>query len=209
MRNDEGDLVINANGFPDPDPQQGVVGDPIPDWIAGIGNTFRYKDFSLSVLFDIREGGDVWCGTCGILDFFGTSDRTLAREDVVVFPGVIRGTNTPNTQAVQLYDVSQGDNSNYWRRYGFGGLSESSIYDASWVRLREVTLKYSLPRKLMRNTFLEDVSVSLFGRNLWLSTDYPGIDPETNLTGDSNGIGLDYFNQPNTKSYGLNFSLTF
>ena len=105
--------------------------------------------------------------------------------------------------------VTISENNNYWRRYGFGGLSETAIYDSSWVRLREVTLSYNFPDKWLDKTFIEGLSLSVYGRNLWLNTDYPGVDPETNLTGDSNGIGLDYFNQPNTKSYGLNLNVNF
>ena len=84
-----------------------------------------------------------------------------------------------------------------------------NIHDASWVRLREVTLRYTLPTSLLQNTPFSGVNVALSGRNLWLSTDYPGIDPETNLTGASNGYGLDYFNMPNTKGYSASLNITF
>ncbi|MEL7428299.1 MAG: hypothetical protein AAFN81_35355 [Bacteroidota bacterium] len=84
-----------------------------------------------------------------------------------------------------------------------------SIYDTSWQRLREITLSYSVPASALSNSPLGGLSVSVYGRNLWLNTDYPGIDPETNLTGASNGIGLDYFNMPNAKSYGVNLQITF
>ncbi|PQJ31000.1 SusC/RagA family TonB-linked outer membrane protein [Nonlabens arenilitoris] len=209
QRDENGDFLIDADGYPLAEATDGVVGDPTPDWQAGISNTFTYKDLSLSFLIDIRKGGDVWCGTCGIIDYFGTSDRTLAREDSRVFQGTVAATGQPNTQSVALYDTTISENNNFWRRYGFGGLSESNIYDGSWVRLREVTLSYSLPSSLLSKTFIDNASISVYGRNLWLSTDYPGVDPETNLAGDSNGIGLDYFNQPNTKSYGVNLRLNF
>ncbi|WP_369680366.1 SusC/RagA family TonB-linked outer membrane protein [Winogradskyella luteola] len=209
LRNEAGQILIDDSGYPLADATDGIVGDPIPDWLAGISNTFAYKNFSLSVLFDIRQGGDVWCGTCGILDYFGTSDRTLIREQSTVFQGIVQSTGQVNTQSVPYFDNTASENNNYWRRYGFGGLSEANVYDASWVRLREVTLSYRFPDSLLDDIFLENVTLSVFGRNLWLSTDYPGVDPETNLTGDTNGIGLDYFNQPNTKSYGLEVKLNF
>jgi TonB-linked SusC/RagA family outer membrane protein len=209
QRDANGDFIIDADGYPLAEATDGVIGDPTPDWQAGISNTFVYKNFSLSFLIDIRKGGDIWCGTCGILDFFGTSELTLSRNESRVFPGTVAATGLPNTQAVALFDSSISENNNFWRRYGFGGLSESSIYDGSWVRLREVTLSYSVPSSLLSKTFIDSASISVFGRNLWLNTDYPGVDPETNLAGDSNGIGLDYFNQPNTKSYGVNLRLNF
>jgi hypothetical protein len=209
QRDDAGNILIDDDGYPLQSATNGIVGDPTPDWTAGISNTISYKDVSLSFLFDIRKGGDVWCGTCGILDFFGTSERTLNREESTVFEGIVQSTGQPNAQVVPYYDTTISENNNFYRRYGFGGTSESSIYDSSWVRLRELTLSYNVPSTLLSKTFIESVSISAYGRNLWLSTKYPGVDPETNLTGDSNGYGLDYFNQPNTKSYGLNLNLNF
>lgn len=208
-RNDSGEILIDDDGYPLEATTDGVVGDPIPDWLMGISNSFSYKNLSLSVLLDIRQGGDVWCGTCGILNYFGVSTATLLRDQTTTFQGVVQSTGQPNSQVVPYSDVSVSEANNYWRRYGFGGLSETAVYDASWVRLREVTLSYTLPNKWLNGVFIESASISAYGRNLWLSTDYPGVDPETNLTGDSNGIGLDYFNQPNTKSYGIDIKLNF
>lgn len=208
-RNDAGVVLIDDDGYPLQATTDGVVGDPIPDWLAGINNQFQYKNIGLSFLIDIRQGGDVWCGTCGILDYFGVSNATLIRDQTIVFEGLVESTGQPNSQVVPYSDPSISENNNFWRRYGFGGLSETAIYDGSWVRLREVTLTYSLPEKWLDNTFIKDLTLSAFGRNLWVETDYPGVDPETNLTGDSNGMGLDYFNQPNTKSYGLNVQFNF
>ena len=209
LRNESGQVLIGDDGYPLEDPENGVVGDPTPDWTAGISNTFNYKNFGLSVLLDIRQGGDVWCGTCGILNYFGVSEATLIRDQSTVFNGVLQSSGAANTQSVPYSDPTVSENNNYWRRYGFGGLSETSVYDSSWIRLREVTLSYNFPDKLLDKTFIKRLSLSVYGRNLWLNTDYPGVDPETNLTGDSNGIGLDYFNQPNTKSYGLSLNVSF
>ncbi|MCF7561155.1 SusC/RagA family TonB-linked outer membrane protein [Sabulilitoribacter multivorans] len=208
-RNAAGDILIDDDGYPLADSTDGVIGDPIPDWFAGISNSFSYKNFSLSILIDIRQGGDVWNGTKGILDYFGVSEETLLRDQSTVFQGVVQSTGAVNTQSVPYSNPAISENNNYWRRYGFGDVAEGNVFDASWVRLREVTLSYDFPEKWLSNMFIDGVSVSAYGRNLWLNTDYPGVDPETNLTGDTNGIGLDYFNQPNTKSYGLNIKLNF
>lgn len=211
QRNEQGEVLIGDNGFPIVDPEDGVVGDPIPDWTMGIRNSFSYKNFTLSGLLDIRQGGDVWCGTCGIIDYFGTSQRTAEQREITdfVFDGVNVNTGQPNTTEVALADPANGLAANRWVRYGFGGVSEDYIFDSSWVRLRELSLSYSLPTALLDATFLTGGSITFAGRNLFLITDYPGIDPETNLTGASNGIGLDYFNQPNTKSYALTVKVNF
>ena len=85
------------------------------------------------------------------------------------------------------------------------GATEQAVYDGSWVRLRELTLRYTFDFK--PDFMIKSLNVYFTGRNLWLQTDYPGVDPETSLTGSgSNNTGFDYFNNPGTKSYifGLN-----
>ncbi len=207
-RTDNGDLVIGADGWPIASPDKQILGDPNPDFVLGIRNSFSYKGLTLSGLLDIRQGGDMWCGTCGIMNYFGVTEQSaLERNDVVVFDGVTADGQVNNTP-VALADPAAGLGAYYRVRYGFG-YSEMEIYDTSWLRLRELTLSYNLPDAVLGSTFLKGATISLTGRNLWLKTDYPGVDPETNLTGSSNGFGLDYFNQPNTKSYSATVQLTF
>lgn len=210
-RNENGERIIGNDGFPVQDSEAGVIGDPNPDWTMGVRNSFSYKNFSLSGLLDIRKGGDVWCGTCEVSDYFGTSQKTAEQRSITgfVFEGVNVDTGQPNTTEVAFADPTKPVNTNRWVRYGFTGAAEEYIYDSSWIRLREVALTYSLPRSIIDNTFLSGGSLTLAGRNLFLITDYPGVDPETNLNGDSNGIGLDYFNQPNTKSYAITAKINF
>ncbi|MFK7926224.1 MAG: SusC/RagA family TonB-linked outer membrane protein [Bacteroidia bacterium] len=210
QKDDAGNTIIDADGWPLVDPVAKQLGDPNPDWLAGIRNTFTYKGIGISALFDIRQGGDMWCGTCGIIDYFGTSAKSGEERTITdfVFDGVKEDGST-NTTPVALADEAAGLGAIYWVRYGFGGIGEMSIYDTSWRRLRELTLSYRVPASALANTPLGALSVSVYGRNLWLQTNYPGIDPETNLTGASNGIGLDYFNMPNAKSYGVNLNVTF
>lgn len=210
QRNDNGQIVVGADGWPLQDPVNRAVGDPNPQFLLGLRNTFAWKGISVSVLLDIRQGGDVWCGTCGIINYFGTSQVTADQRGITdfVFEGVLED-GSPNTTPVDFANPADGLGAIKWVRYGFGGLSEESIFDASWVRLRELTVKYSLPASLFQNNFVKGIDVAFTGRNLWLSTDYPGIDPETNLTGTTNGFGLDYFNNPNTKSYGFSILATF
>lgn len=213
-RDEEGKLVIETDGWPQVDSNgDKVLGNPNPDWIAGIQNTFSYKGITLSALLDIRQGGDVWNGTSGILNYFGTSQLSADQRNVTnfVFDGVRVDANgdpssTVNTMPIDFANPTNGLGGNKWVRYGFGGLVEENIQDASWVRLRELAISYNLPDQLLSKIGVRSSSVTLTGRNLWLKTKYSGIDPETNLTGTSNGFGLDYFNSPNTKSYGVIFN---
>jgi hypothetical protein len=91
---------------------------------------------------------------------------------------------------------------------GFSGATAPYIEDAGWVRLRTVTLTYNLS-KLLKNTFIHQLSVYFTGTNLWVYTQYKGIDPETSLGGSANDQGIDYFNMPGTKSYTLGLTLAF
>ena len=92
---------------------------------------------------------------------------------------------------------------------GFTGPSEPFIEDASFVRLRELTLSYNLRSSFIQRLGLSSINLAATGRNLWLATDYSGVDPETNLTGPSNGQGLDYFNNPATRSYQFSIRFTY
>ncbi len=222
-RDDAGNTVINDDpddSYPDGFPMGNYVMQPLgqvnPDWTAAITNTFTYKGLSLTALIDIREGGLMWNGTKGALYYFGAHADTETREatDLFVWDGVkghldadgnVVSSGQANDQEV-VKDVSWyllGEGS------GFTGPAIDFIESTSWVRLREVSLAYSLPKKLLANTFLDNVDVYFTGVNLWLKTDYTGIDPETNLQGSSNAQGMDYFNMPGTKSYTFGLRLNF
>jgi len=209
QRTDAGELIIGSDGFPLQNANAGLIGDPNPDYVIGFRNTFSYKGFTLSALLDIRQGGDVWNGTSGIANYFGTSAKSGDTRDLtgVVFDGVDQDGN-PNNIQVDFANPEQGIGAYRYVRYGFGGLGEANIEDGSWVRLREVSLSYGLPKSLIDKTPFQSASLTLIGRNLWLDTPYSGIDPETNLTGASNGFGLDYFNNPNTRGYSIKLKVS-
>lgn len=204
------DLVLNGNGFPMTADAQGILGDPNPDWRAGIGSTFQIKNFTADVLVDIKHGGDVWNGTKGALYFFGVHGdqvwETTADQDLTTATGgtVPAGTTFrgyvedfgagPVAVTEEYFYAGAGS--------GFTGPAEPFIEDGGYIRLRHVSLGYSFSGQGFRNvTGLRSIDLTLTGRNLFLITDYTGIDPETNLTGPSNGFGLDYFNNPRTRSY--------
>jgi len=207
--NPEGALIINDDptsggyGFPIQDPTQRVIGNPNPDWLLGINTTFRYENFSISALFDIREGGDIWNGTKGALTFFGMSELTENRGTVTVFDGVLPD-GRPNNIALPLTQSWYQGNGG-----GFGTVAEHFIAHGSFRRLRYVTLAYDLG-DVLANAGFDKFSVSVTGRNLFLSTPYTGFDPELSLVGSSsNGQGLDYFQMPNTKSFAIGLNATF
>jgi TonB-linked SusC/RagA family outer membrane protein len=216
QRTEEGKLIIDQNGWPLLNINQGIIGDPNPDWLAGWRNTFSWKGLSLNTLLDVKFGGDMWNGTEAVSAFHGTAKITgdLRETKGYVFDGVVMGpdsTYTANTTPVDLADPANpaGVNGYFWTRYGFLGVDEQYIQDASWIRLREVTLTYSFPASWMSKIGMEAASIAFTGRNLFLYTPYRGIDPEHSVVGAGNGTGFDYFGMPNTKSYGVIINLTF
>jgi len=203
LRNEAGQIIISNNGYPLVDVLPGVIGDPNPDFMLGIRNTFNYKGFQLTFLFDIKQGGDVYNGTKNVMYSMGTSKITENRDEDFVFPGVNVNTGEPNTVVIKRnrdYYASQG---------GLAGLSEAAIEDGSYVRLRELGFTYSMPAKWLSKTLFKGIDLGINSRNLLLWTKYSGIDPETNLSGVSNSLGRDYFNMPNTKSVEFSVQLSF
>ena len=203
LRNEAGDILVGNNGYPLVDVIPGVVGDPNPDFMLGIRNTFSYKGFELSFLFDIRQGGDVYNGTKNVMNSLGTHKTTENRDEDYIFPGVNANTGQPNTVKVkrnQAFYSSQG---------GLAGLSEAAIEDGSFVRLRDLSFSWNVPSKALAKSPVSAINLGVNFRNLLLWTKYSGIDPETNLSGVSNSLGRDYFNMPNTKGTEFSLQLTF
>lgn len=194
VRDDQGRLVIGEDGLPLVSDEDDFLGNPYPDFTAAVRNTFKFKRFSLTALLDIREGGALWNGTYARLSRIGrTQESADGRSNYYVIDGV-REDGSPNNVRISAFD--------YFRTFkGDGGAYavENAIQDGSWLRLRELTLSYDLPHIA---NFVEGVSVYVTGRNLWLKTDYEGVDPETSLTGAGSNVGgFDYFNMPGTRSY--------
>lgn len=202
LRNEEGQVLVNNNGLPLMDATAGIVGDPNPDFTLGIRNTFTYKSLTFTALVDIKKGGDVWNGTKSAMKYLGTHKETENRDEDFIFPGVNVNTGLPNNVVIKR-------NFAYYSSGGLAGISEAGIEDGSYVRLREVALSYTLPKKWTSKAFMKDLTIGVSGRNLLLFTNYTGIDPETNLSGTSNSLGRDYFNMPNTKSIEFNLQVTF
>ena len=210
VKDADGNIVIFADpsnpgyGSPAMSDKEDFLGTVQPDWTAGIGSSLKYKNLSFSFLFDIKAGGKMWNGTKGIMYALGTHADTENRGEGEIISGVtghydgngnlvVDGTNSLITVKDQAWYSGLGG--------GFGGPTEQFIEDANWVRLREVSLYYSLSKKILGKCIFKGVDIFVTGKNLWLSTPYTGVDPETSLYGASNAQGLDYFNMPGTRTY--------
>ncbi len=207
LRDDNGDLVLDANGFPQADPVDGVIGDPNPDWIGGLASTLSYKGFKFNVVLATSQGNEMWGGTEAVLKFFGINPETAvestANVDMVNYSGETIPAGT--TFRGSIYDFGGGPvplDVDWYTDLGggFGAVSEQFIHDASWTKLREVSLYYTFSNKLLSKTFIKGLQIGVAGKNLYTWTKFVGVDPEINLTGASKGRGLDYFTNPGTKS---------
>lgn len=215
-RDANGDFILNANGFPTASPTESFLGDPNPDWRGGLGTTVQYKGFTLSALFETSQGNDVWNGTRGVLNFFGihpdTAVESVASQDLVN----ANGTVIPAGSTFRGFEQDFGGgpvavDAAWWTGNGggFGDVGEPFYEDASWTRLREVSLFYDLPKDLISKIGLTNAQIGITGRNLILWTDIEGFDPDNNLTGASKGRGLEYFSNPGTKSFITTIRLSF
>lgn len=205
-------LLIGADGFPEINRTQLILGNTQPAWLGGLSNSFRYKDFSLSFLFDVRQGLEKYNQFDNFLAAFGIAEYTLNREDMKVFEG-FHEDGSPNSAAVYLGQDVGPDGVDYgdgFYRLTYRGVTENFIEDASWVRLRNVSLSYRLPAKLLENTPVSNASITFTGNNLWMSTPYSGFDPETSSTSaNSNADGFTGFTYPGLRSYLFTLNVGF
>lgn len=207
QRNADGQIIVNAAGLPLATNSFDVrAGNFNPDWTAGLKNNFKYKDFSLSFLVDFRIGGEVISYTQAREAGLGVNDITLAgREGGIVVNGVVAngdGTFRPNTTSVTAEQ--------YWTSVGQRTpIAEPFIYDATNIRLRELVLGYSLPKRLFANTGFTNIDFSLVGRNLFFFVNKAKyFDPEQGA-GTGNLQGIESFNIPSTRDYGVNVKFGF
>ncbi len=235
-RDSEGNLLIDpATGKLIIPADLQFIGDPNPDFLMSVTNSFYFKGISLSVLLDYRHGGDIYSGTYNQVYGRGLTEGTIpegpnGRRITLVIPGVL---GDPATQQPILDDagntIPNGTQLtvNDWffiNTFGSAGADEFSVFDASTIRLREISLGYDLPKSLLTKTPFGSVNISFTGRNLWYKAlNMPSdlnFDPETNSLGagnvndlsgtqSGNAQGVDFGVIPTTKRYGVNLRITF
>jgi TonB-linked SusC/RagA family outer membrane protein len=210
LRDAAGNFVLDANGYPQVDIQQGVLGDPNPRWRGGLGFSASYKKLDFNVLFETSQGGNISQGTKSVLYNFGThaevgNEVTLTKEmkNVAgrVYPvgSVVRG-NIANYGAGDVI-LDEAWYTTRGAGLGASAIREFFIGDATWTRLREMSLMYSLSGDwLKKTTKLSSIQLGVTGRNLFLWTPIVGFDPEVNQAGVNNGFGIEYFTNPSTRS---------
>lgn len=206
VRDDNGEIVVNDGGFPVTTNEQTILGNVTPDWVGGLQNTFRYRNFQLGALLDVRMGGDFFSTTMWHSYPTGAFQNTVdnnVREEGIVFDGV-KEDGTPNDVRLSAQTFYGGGW--VWNNH------EYSIIDGSFVKLRELTLGYNF------GTLgpLRNLNLSIFGRNLAIlhrseGAKALGLDPEaaSQMGGGEIGTGFENFMPPTTRTYGVNLNVSF
>jgi TonB-linked SusC/RagA family outer membrane protein len=223
-RDEEGNILVNPQtAKPILAATNGPIGDPNPDFFAGLNNTFSWRGLTLDVLFDWKQGGQILSTTIGETYARGVLKDTEDRESFRVGNGVLGNINTrtplldengnkiPNNTALNYNDYFFGS--------GFGPsgpsagyVMEAAIFDATVFRLREISLGYALPRAILAKTPFGSAFISASGRNLWYKApntpEAMNYDPEVSTAG-ANNLGYDQLGVPPTKRFGVNLRVTF
>lgn len=204
-----GQMIINNQGIPERTDDLVYQGDYAPDFTLGMQNTFKYKNIDFGFLIDTRQGGIVVSRTKTIGSTSGQLQETLVgRETGIVAEGVVNtGTAespvyTPNTVNVDARTF----NNRYYERDNV----EAAKYDASYTKLREVSLGYSFPQKMIQQLPISNARISVTGRNLILWTDNPHFDPETvGVSGGTLQPGIENMSYPSSRSFTFNLQVNF
>lgn len=206
-RDDQGRVLVDEDpesatyGMPLASGNPQVIGECAPDFTMGINTSFRYRRFSVNATFSWKHGGDMYSGTNGLLDLYGVSKKTEDRTTPFVYPGY-KSDGTPN-------DIVRGganDAGAYETLYSdvLGNIDESYIYDASFFKMRDLTVKYQIPRIGMF-----DISLFAFARNILIWAKMPNLDPESSQGNNNMGGTFERFSMPQTSSYGGGLTVTF
>jgi hypothetical protein len=205
----KGALYIGSDGYPVLDANNNyIMGDPNPDWTGSVRLGLHYRKLSVGGLLDIRHGGDAYNGTKGALLHFGTSklsQQLRDRGDVVFGRDYMKGSvSGPGAGTAVPLDEA------WFTGAGgvFNGPQAQFLEDASFVKLREISVGYTLDQPWVSQTIgFSSMEVRVAARNIKTWTNYTGIDPETSLLGSASPVrGIDYFNNPQARSF--IFSLT-
>lgn len=205
LRNKEGEILY-SKGLPLMSERK-KIGNYNPDWMLGLSTNLNYKGLYLSTQFDIRNGGKIYSYTNAIAQESGILALSLpGREDGIIGKGVVKnsdGTFSPN-------DVKVAAETWY---YGGGAPRENAeahTFDASYLKMRELSIGYSFPKKLIAPLKLQELSIGFVGSNLFLWTDVPNIDPEAQaLNGGSLLPGFEVVQLPSSRMYGFKVDIKF
>ncbi|MGE7774974.1 SusC/RagA family TonB-linked outer membrane protein [Chitinophaga sp. NPDC101104] len=231
LRSPQGKIVLDANNLPLYDPTDTKIGSGQYEWIGGVNNRFTYKNISLGILLDIKQGGHIYSMTNLLAHANGRHKATLegregwaeserARLAAGQTPGNWKPTGGRSVSGVRqtgtdadgkpIYeDVSAFVSPQAWWQRVTDNIPEQFIYDASFVKIRQLNIDYTFPKSFLGNGIFRELAISLIGRNLFtISKHVPNVDPESSYN-NSNGQGFEYGSLPTRRTYGVNLYAKF
>ncbi|MEP2937684.1 MAG: SusC/RagA family TonB-linked outer membrane protein [Gilvibacter sp.] len=214
LRDADGNFVINSAGnyvtesnviLDDGRSITPIIGNPNPDYVMNFINSLSYKNFNLGFQVSHTKGGDIASSTIAVLLGRGLIVETEDRANTFILPGVSQSTGQPNE--IQI------NNSQYYFSNVLFGPKELQVYDASVLRLQEISLGYTVPKRFLEKTPFGSLSITASGFNLWYDAyntpDGANFDPNVAGVGIGNGRGFDYINGPSSKRYGVSVKASF
>ena len=209
--NDKGQMIVDAKGQPVLSTSVEDTGKNVnADWTGGVTTSLSYKWLTLSAALDIRKGGYMFSRSRNLMQFTGNGIITTYNDrNPFIIPNSVHADGTENTTPIYLNDGSYQD---YFNNYGYGLGGEAYLQDRSFVKLRNITLSFQLPKKWVNAMYLSDASLSLFCNNVftWTASDNFYIDPEAGSYGnDLYGAFGELYANPASRTFGVNLSLKF
>lgn len=208
QRSPEGQIIYGSNGLPAQlDPVVKKWGNAFADWKAGLTNEFTINQTRISVLLDVQKGGAIYSQTNHKNNTLGKTTVTLpGREGGIIGDGVVYNSATKKyEQNTKLVSASS-----YYDNYYQISNAETNIFDASFIKVREVRVEFNLPKSILNKIAIKQGSFALYGRDLFNFTKFPGFDPEGgNLNNGTLTPGVELTQFPSTRNFGINLTLKF
>jgi hypothetical protein len=207
-RSPNGEIIVDEIGRPVASSEKVHLGNYQPDWVGGLTNEITYGDFSLNFLIDARIGGEVYSGTDASLDASGVSTRTLKyREEGVVVDGV-KEVDDGDGNITYEENTSEITAQQYWG--SVSGIGSEYVYDQTNIRLREASLVWNIPNRLLGDSFIKSASVGVVGRNLFfIYKEMDNFDPEWSYSTSTFSQGMLFNPLPSSRSLGFNINVKF
>jgi len=201
LRNENGERIIDENGYPLVNNERSIIGDALPDYRLKLNLTFQHQEFLAGLNLTYSKGGQAWNGMLASLDFLGLSQNSadLRTTTDFVFPGVNLD-GSPNTIPVNFGESNGPENGNRWQRYGPGGVGEENIENASFLNLSSLYMSY---RFRDVGSFLDHVFVKLYANNLVSWLPYEGFSPHRSFRDLDATPGVQLFNLPLSTEIGF------
>jgi len=208
VRSPEGKIVYTSTGLPARPADIQYIGNAYADWKGGVKNEFTYKEFKLSILVDGQLGGKIYSQTHHKMTEQGKLIHTLKgrEENFIIGDGVLLNAATGKYDVNTIKVLPVDYYVDYYRRANV----ESNTFDASFLKLREVRLEKSIPQRVLGKSFIKQASFAIYGRDLFMVSNFPMFDPETaSLNGSTLLPGVEMGQMPSTRTMGFNMTFKF